>query len=219
MTQSASRTFTSGTDRQSVTDDRLNIAGLSRILEPMGMGRSKIQRYDAYEEFQTIMGKKDGYYPASCLPLWKAIAVGASQTPAIVRPETGAIFVESLLRNPPTTDDRLPMIGHRPESDALVLAREVGGEVTASLQRLVALAESVNPDTVERLIGALDRHSNAIEHLPPPDDALLTVEQVQAVIPRGIAWIRRNVPSVPLGRGRAWKKSQVNAYIYALESA
>jgi len=215
----ASRAFTSGADRQPITDDRLNIAALARHLESMGMTRSTIQRYDANPELQTVLGKSDGYYPAWSLPLWRSLAQARAQEPPLVRPETSAIFVTGLLERQSATGERLPIIPPRQESDALVLAREVGSEVTASLRQLVALAESVNPDTVEQLIGSLDRHSDALERLPAPDDVLLTAEQVQEVIPRGITWIRKNVPSIRLGRGRLWKKSQVNAYIYSLPSA
>lgn len=64
----------------------------------------------------------------------------------------------------------------------------------------------------------LKQLAEALHRMQPPDDALLTAEQVYVLIPRSPAWLRKHVPSVRLGRAHLWRRSEVLHYITGLPS-
>ena len=179
-----------------MTDERLTLADLARHLEPR-MNRSTIQRYDNNEELRALLGKDTKSYPASALRFWNALADARSQEPPLVKPETAAVFVRSLMEQ---GADELPdvplstaLTTIRPDAKDLVIASERGEQVISLLQSLLESSE----------------RREAVQ-----DDALLLIKQAAeqyGVSPKSLRSI-----SVLEGGRRKVRRSDVLRYIAGL---
>jgi hypothetical protein len=179
-------------DRLAVTPpDRLTIADLTRLLEPHGMNRSMIQRYDANKDVQRLLGKEGTTYPASVLEWWKKIAEARKQKPPIVWPETAGVFLESVMQNP----EQALIFNRPPISQPLM----------------------ITPELLEKLVMALTDTYKAIPPPPlPPDDSLLTAEEAARLLACKPEKVSHFVKGIK-GRRGVWRRNDILRFIAAQE--
>ena len=177
-----------------MTDDRLTLADIARAVHPR-MDRSTVQRYDNNDDLREVLGKDGKTYPAASLRYWSALADARNQEPPIVRPETSALFIRSLIDG----NDDLPEIASmaiassKSAGQALALTSDRGGEVISLLEKLLAISE----------------RREAIQ-----DDALLTLKEAAALY--GVSMKALHSISILESGRRKVRRSSVLRYITSL---
>lgn len=183
------------TDDRANAKDRLTLADIARALHPR-MDRSTVQRYDGNDDLREVLGKEGKTYPAASLRYWSALADARNQEPPIVRPETAALFIRSLMESSddlPDVTASMVIASSKSAGQALALASDRGGEVISLLEKLLASSE----------------RREAVQ-----DDALLTLKE--AAVQYGVSSKALHTISVLEGGRRKVRRSSVLQYIASL---